>query len=300
MSAVRRIFQIARAEWSDAVRSRRALVLLVLYLLCAVGCMYGTISIFGKMEKELVKVLQLPANEQTGVVSATLWKSKPFQGMVRAVVSNQLVYNDISGRHPVELVSAWFSFLFAPLLVALVAGNRIADDLRSGAVRYAIVRCTRGEWTLGKYLGQALMIACALAVSSVAAWCVALCRLSGVEVGALLPSILGWGLRAWIYSLAWLGVALGASHLTRSGSRATALGIFAIVGLSILPTVLFWCAKWLAWPWLENFDLLAPSAAKGFLWRRGFAPFAAATGHLLALGLTYLALGSAVFRRRDA
>ncbi len=300
MSVLRRIVQVALAEWSDAVRSRRALVLLALYLLCAVGCMYGTISIFGKMEKELVKVLQLPASEQTGIVSATLWKSKPFQRMARAVVSDQLVYNDISGRHPVELVAAWFSFLFAPLLVALVAGNRIADDLRSGAVRYAIVRCTRGEWTLGKYLGQALMIACALAVSSVGGWCVALCRLSGVEVGALLPSMLGWGVRAWIYSLAWLGVALGASHLTRSGSRATALGIFAIVGFSILPGTLTLFAKWLEWSWIENFELLAPSSAKGYLWRRGAVPLVVATGHLVTLGLTYLALGSAVFRRRDA
>ncbi len=300
MSALRRIVQIARAEWSDAVRSRRALVLLALYLLCAVGGMYGTISIFGKMEKELVQVLQLPASEQTGVVSTTLWKSKPFQRMVRAAVSNDLVYNDISGRHPVELVSAWFSFLFAPLLVVLVAGNRIADELRSGSVRYAIVRCTRGEWTLGKYLGQALMIACALAVSSVGAWCVAVCRLSGVEVGALLPSILGWGLRAWIYSLAWLGVTLGVSHLTRSGSRATALGILAIVGFSIFPGILGLCVKWLEWPWLENFDLLVPSAAKGYLWRRGVVPLMMATGHLVTLGATYLALGAFGFQRRDA
>lgn len=300
MNALRRIWQNALAEWSGAIRSRRALVLLLLYLASAVFCMYGTISAFGKMEQELAAVLQLPEGGQTGVVSATLWKSKPFQRIVRAAVRNDLVYRDIEGRHPVELVYAWFAFICAPLLAVLVAGNRVADDLRSGAVRYAIVRCTRAEWTLGKYLGQVFMVGCALAVSAFGAWCVAVCRLSGVGAGELLPSLLGWGVRAWLYSLAWLGIALGVSHLTHSGARATALGIFAVAGLTALPGVLALNAGWFDLPWLENFDVFAPSSAKALLWRRGPVPLAVAAFHLGVLGFAALALGSAEFRRRDA
>lgn len=300
MTTLRRILQNALAEWADAVRSRRALVLLVLYLLAAVGCMYVTISGLGRMETELSEVLQLPANERTGVVSKTLWKSKPFQRMVRAAVADDLVYNDIRGRHPAELVYAWFAFLLTPLLVVLVAGNRVADDLGSGAVRYAIVRCTRAEWTLGKYVGQAVMIAFALAVGALGAWCVAVCRLFGLDVWALLPALFGWGGRAWLYSLAWLGVALGVSHLTKSGSRATALGIFAIAVLAVWEGVLHHLVDAPGWSWIENFDVLAPSAVRGCLWRRGVTPLTAAAFHLLTLGGVYLALGYAVFRRRDA
>ena len=73
-----RIGQVALADSAGAVRSRRALVILVLYLLSAVFCMMGTITMLGKMESELAKVLQLPESERTGVVSVTLWKSKPF------------------------------------------------------------------------------------------------------------------------------------------------------------------------------------------------------------------------------
>ena len=135
MRTLYRIWQNALMEWTGAVRSRRALVLLALYLVFAVGCMYVTISILGKMEVELAKLLQLPASDQTGVVSATLWKSKPFQRMIHSAVSSELVYNDIVGRHPVVLMYGFFAFFFAPLLVMLVSGNRIADDLRSGAVR---------------------------------------------------------------------------------------------------------------------------------------------------------------------
>ena len=157
-----RIVQTALYECANAVRSRRAIVILALYLVSSVFCMTGTISLLGKMESELANVLQLPESERTGVISATLWKSKPFQRMVRKAVDNDLVYEDIRGRHPAELIYGWFAFLFAPLLAVLVASNRIADDLRSGAVRYAIVRVTRLEWTLGKYIGQVLMVAVSL------------------------------------------------------------------------------------------------------------------------------------------
>ncbi|MCQ2394598.1 MAG: ABC transporter permease subunit [Kiritimatiellae bacterium] len=298
MRALGRIWQVALNEWAGAIRSRRALVLLLLYVVAAVMCMYGTISAFSRMEKELAQVLQLPAAEQTGVVSTTLWKSKPFKKIVRAVVQNDLVFKDIEGRHPIELVYAWFVFLCAPLLVVLVSGNRVADDLHSGAVRYSIVRCTRVEWTLGKYLGQALLLVCGLVASALAAWIVAEIRLS--QARALLPAMFDWGTRAWVYSLAWLGVALGISHLSRTGSRATALGIFAVTVLGILPTLLSFFGTKFDLAWLSNFDCLSPSSVTTLLWRQSAEPLGEAAFRLVVLGLFYLLLGSAVFRRRDA
>ena len=174
----------------------------------------------------------------------------------------------------------------------------MAIDLRSGAVRYLIVRSSRAEWSIAKYVGQALLIGLALGVSALGAWGVAACRLSG---GAgLLPSMFGWSLRAWLYSLAWMGMALGLSHITRSGGFATALGIFAFVALSVFPQMLQVNAEWLGVPWLENFDVLVPVTARGYLWRRGTGALSVAAAHLLILGFTYLALGYAVFRRKDA
>jgi ABC-type transport system involved in multi-copper enzyme maturation permease subunit len=300
MRSVFRIGQVALAECAGAVRSRRVLVVLVLYLLVSVFCMSSTITILGKMEAELSKVLQLPETHETGVVSATLWKSVPFQNMVQMGLRNDLVYNDIVGRHPVELIYAWFAFLCAPLLAMLVAGNRIADDLKTGAVRYALVRVTRLEWTLGKYCGQVLMVAIALAVSAVGAWLVAVFRLSGVGMFELLPAMFDWGLRAGLYELAWLGLALGVSHVARSGSRASALGFLAI-GLCVAwPSILKFLSAWIGCGWLEHFDALVPSSAVLSLWRRSFAALFTGGVHLLVLGLAYLMLGHAVFRRGDA
>ena len=300
MRALWHVWQTALGEWGGAIRSRRALVLLVLYLGASLLCMNGTISVLGRMEKELAVVLQLPDSDETGVVSASLWKSKPFNRLVRSVVGESPVLDDISGRHPVELIYAWFVFLCAPLLTVLVAGTRVSEDLRSGAVRYMLVRETRLEWSVGKYLGQALMIAVALVVSAMGAAVVAFCRLpSGTAVSLFLP-LLNWGLRAWIYSLAWLGLALGLSHLTRSPGRATSLGIVAIGLLGALPPVMDFLHTFHGWPsFLTHLRGLVPAGAEMSLWRFSAVPLLSGSFHLVILGLTYLMAGAAFFCRRD-
>ena len=288
MRGLWRIVQTALCEWENALRSRRALVLLLLYLAAAVLCMNGTISLLGRMESELVRVLRLPDAGQSGIVSETLWKSKSFRNMIAAGVDNRLVFEDITHRHPVELLYAWFAFFCAPILVVLVSGTRVAEDLRTGVARYMLVRTTRLEWSFGKYIGQALMIACALAVSAVGAWCVALCRLPAATAARLLPSMLGWGVSAWFYSLAWLGLALGLSHLTRSSMRATAFGILGVGACEALSH------------FFPEIEVVVPSGARMGLWRSSFTPQAVAVFHLATLGLVYLTIGAAVFNRRDA
>jgi len=288
MRGLWRIVQTALCEWENALRSRRALVLLLLYLAAAVLCMNGTISLLGRMESELVRVLRLPDAGQSGIVSETLWKSKSFRNMIAAGVDNRLVFEDISQRHPVELLYAWFAFFCAPILVVLVSGTRVAEDLRTGVARYMLVRTTRLEWSFGKYIGQALMIACALAVSAVGAWCMALCRLPVATAARLFLPMLGWGVSAWFYSLAWLGLALGLSHLTRSSMRATAFGILGVGACEALSH------------FFPEVEVVVPSGARMGLWRSSFTPQAVAVFHLATLGLVYLTAGAAVFNRRDA
>ena len=299
MTSLVRIWQIALAECAGAIRSRRALLTILLYLVLSVACMNGTITMMGRMEQELVTALKLPEGGKTGVVSATIWKSEPFRRMVRKGVGEE-VYADIAGRHPVELIYAWLVFSFVPLLAIMVAGNRISDDLRSGAARYVLVRATRAEWVFGKFLGQFLMTAIALGVSAVGAWVVAVARLSGIGAGPLVVGMFGWGLRALVYSIAWLGVALGFSQTTHSGSRATALGILFLFIFLVLVPVLARLEQKEAWyACFANLDVLNPNNVRPLLWRRGAVPLLVGSGHLVSLGLFYFSLGYAFLARRD-
>lgn len=295
--SLRRVLQAGLFELSGALRSRRAVVVTVLYLAASLLGMNGTISVLGKMEREISSALHLDESDsgKSGVVSKTLWQSKSFQRMARSVVGDSPVYDDICGRHPAELIYAWLTFLFVPLLTMLMAANRVADDVHSGAVRYMITRVTRLEWSLGKYVGNALLMALGLFAGALGAWCVAAFRLSGADLASLFASMLGWGAKAWALSLAWLGLALGVSHVVKSGAKATSLGVSALVAFSAASASLSHFG--------ERFAPLArlfPSGVEHSLWRASFTPVAYASAWLLLLGLMYLTAGYAFFARRDA
>lgn len=300
MNSLRQLWRVACYEWFDALRSRRALVVLLLYMAVAVCNMYWSISLLGKLEKELVTMLQLPPSEQTGVVSTALWKSKPFQRLMKEMTRNDAVLNDITGKHPVELIYAWFAFFYTPLLVVLVAGSRIAEDLGSGAVRYIVFRTSRATWSLGKFFGQALMIGFALLLSGVGAYAVAKFRLSGSGTPDLLFNMLQWSGRAWIFSIPYLGLAMGLSHLTKSSSKATVIGIVAIAACFIATILLRHFSGDTGWrACLPYLAVLVPEDHKMYLWRSSLAPLVTGTVYLVTLGFCYLLAGYALFRKRD-
>jgi len=294
------MWRVACYEWFDALRSRRALVVLLLYMAAAVCNMHWSINLLHKLEKELASVLQLPLSEQTGVVSTALWKSKPFQRIMKQMAQNDLVLQDITGKHPIELIYAWFAFFYTPLLVVLVSGNRIAEDLGSGAVRYMIFRIPRLSWTLGKFIGQLLMIGLALILSGIGAYLVAKFRLSGSGTPDLFVNVLQWSVRAWIFSIPYLGLAMGLSHLTKSASKATVMGIIAITVCFVLTFLLRHFTTENGWrSCLPFISLLLPDEHKMYLWRNALAPLVTGTAFLLSLGFCYLLIGYAFFRKRD-
>lgn len=300
MNGLRQVWRVACYEWFDALRSRRALVVLLLYMAAAVCNMHWSINLLHKLENELATVLQLPQSGQTGVVSTALWKSKPFQRIMKQMAQNDLVLQDITGKHPVELIYAWFAFFYTPLLVVLVSGNRIAEDLGSGTVRYMIFRISRISWSLGKFLGQTLMIGLALLLSGLGAYAVATCRLYGSGTPDLCANVLQWSVRAWLFSIPYLGLAMGLSHLTRSASKATIMGIIAITVCFVLSFLLRHFTTETGWrSWFPYLNLLMPEDHKMYLWRNAPAPLATGSAYLVTLGFCYLLTGYAFFRKRD-
>ena len=298
--AIARITRVAVTEWAVAVRSRRALVVTLLFLAVSGGLMYMMVSVFASLEETLVETLNLPASDSTGSVTMTLWKSKPFTRMVQHFAGSSLVFADIQGRHPIVLAYAMLVFWCAPLLTLMVSASRVADDIRSGAARYWLVRVTRTEWSLGKTLGEALMLATAMGIGALAADAVVCARLTPADGVRLLPDIFDWTVRAWVYAFAWLGIFMGLSHLVKSGGKATALGVLAMLGAAAWEPMLKNLAENVAgFGWAGHLDALVPGSAWTLLWRRSPAVVLQGVVHLAALAFFYLALGAAVLRRRD-
>jgi len=131
---------------------------------------------------------------------------------------------------------------------------------------------------------------------ALAAWIVAATRLSGADSFALLPPMLVWAVKGWTLSLAYLGMALGLSHLTRSGAKATAFGVISLIVCFAVPKL---ASRYLPAA-AGTLELVFPVSAEHSLWRASFRPVGGAALWLLALGLMYLSAGYAFFARRDA
>lgn len=299
MTFLRWVLLIARNEWGDAFRSRRAVVILLLYLSAAALTMNGLLSGILRLEKELGEILLLSASPEPGAVVDALWKSARFRDMVAGMVRSDSLAAELTGVSPVALAFAGLAFLYTPFLIALIAPVRVSEELAGGAVRYVLLRAPRLAWSLGKFLGQILFVAAGLALSAAGAWLITVIRLPGADHVAIGVSLLEWTVRVWMYGFTYVGLSLGVAHLTRSPGRATALALVAVIGMSILA----WVTKTYDPTWLPGvapvIHQLTPQAYRTDLWRQTPAYAGPAILALLCLGFTYLLAGYAVFRRRD-
>ena len=300
MTSILRALRVAAADVGASLRSRRATVMTLLFAVVSAAAAYGLVSLFATIEREVVAALGLPGSDDPCSVSVVLWKSRPFTRFMEGVSGGSLVFADIKGIHPLVLAYAFFMFSAVPLLTLLVTAPKIAEEIRSGAARYWLARATRMEWSMGKYLGEAVLVAVSLLVGAMSAWVVVALRLPGSDGAVLLPEFLCWTARAGVYAFAWLGLFTGVSHLARSGGRATAFSILAAAAVTALPLALSNAAE--AFPalsFLERLDVLAPRSAMPLLWRSSPAALLQGVFHMVALSFLYACAGAAVFARRD-
>lgn len=295
----RSVWLVARFELADAGRSRRAATLLLLYLAAAtLGC-NAFINVMHRLEAQLADLLQVGSASSAGIVTDALWKSERFRHMMISLVGDRETAMGLLSTPPVSLVYGWLAFLYTPAFVLMFASTRISGDVETGAARFVLFRTSRLAWCLGKYAGQALMLVLALALSAAGAWAVAHVRLAGMDGPLVARTMLVLAAKAWLYSLAFLGMALGLSQLSRSPNACMALGFVIWMGLGMLT----WIARRAAGGALEGlWDgllLLTPQGHQLDLWHRDAAHLASAAAYLVTLGLAYLGIGHAFFARKN-
>jgi len=298
-SMARQIGLVLRQELADSLRSRRAAVILLLYLAVSALTMNGALSGLLRLENELASLLQLPASPEPGAVTTALWKSERFRRIVASATGSSSLVSELIGVSPIVLIFAGLAFFYTPLLAVLVVAPRISEEVAGGAARFALVRTSRGAWSTGKALGLVTLVAVGLLMGGAGAWIVARFRMPGANGPELAMGILLESVRALIFSLPYLGLALGVSHVTRSPSRAVgaALATLFIVGL-LAWTSAKYEGEGVARLW-TGVRALTPQAYRVDLWYRSPARFIPAAIALAALGASYGVAGFVLFRRRD-
>lgn len=298
----RQTLLIARNEWGYALRSRRALAVLTLYVAVAALTMNGLLSALLRLERELGELLRLSAAPAPGSVVDALWNSARFRQLVAGAVGSESLAAELVGVSPVALAFAGLAFFYTPLLVALLAPARVAEELGRGTLRFIAIRAPLLAWTLGKFLGQVLLIGAGLGFSALTAWAVAVYRLPGADSAAIGAGLVSWTLRVWLYAAAFAGLTMGAAHLTKSPSRAILVAVLALIAVAVAAWGGGQLAEsgWQGWRTLGPLlRAITPQAYRADLWRRSAAHLAPAAAALGSLALCYLLAGYALRRRRD-
>ena len=296
---LRHFVVVAAHEIVDGFRSRRALALLLLYLLGSVASCLLFIKVLHSIEEELVTAMGLTPSAEAGSVTATLWQSDSFKHMMGELVGDRALAARLLAIPPLSLFYGWLSFTFAPLLVLLLSSPRIAEEVGTASVRYVLVRTGPAEWCTGKLAGQAVMLLAALLVSAAGAWAVGYVRFSGFEPLGSIPHLAGFALKAWIYTWPFLCLALAVSQFTRSPVIATAAAfvVFTVITIASFAAEHFTGEGWRRF--LDVVFLFTPRASRLGLWTPEAAQFVPAAVLLAAIGLFYFLCGYAFFVRRD-
>lgn len=289
---------VASHEWADSIRTKRAILLLLLFGGCAVLGTSWFIRLLKAAESQLVKTLGLDAGVSGGATAA-LWQSDFFRHTITGMVGDKDVAEALLACTPIGLYFGWLAMTFAPWLVALTASARLTDEIWSGSARFVLCRTSRLAWLLGKVLGQALQLFAALTLCAAAAWITARLMLDSMEGARTLADMALFVPKAWVYGLSFLGLVSGLSLFCRSPGVANVLGIVGCIAASaIYHTAHHFAGEgWrrildavqLLLPRHHYFDLMRPEATHAL----SGAVFA------LALGFGYLMIGYARLSRRD-
>jgi ABC-type transport system involved in multi-copper enzyme maturation permease subunit len=227
MTSPRDIALVALYEWIRAIRTWRALALVTLYIVASAGGANIFVEVLGELETALAETLGVPPTAQVGVMLDQLQESDSF----RRVIADMTGSTDLQPvlRHPVlAIFHLWLGLILVPFVGATAAAESISGDLASRAIRYEAVRTGRLELVTGRFLGQALLTGVASVVGTVGAWTIGVLLLYGTDPVDLAMSLVQLSIRAWAYSLAYVGMGIGISQWTANPNLARVLAIVGV------------------------------------------------------------------------
>jgi len=301
MNAFSQVYVTAKHELIDSMRSKRAVIL---FLLCLVGALVAThffIKLLMMLEAQFVELLQLPEGADPGTVTVSIWESPRYERMLQGMMRDDAELAAVLAPiPPVSLFYGSIASMMMPLFVVFLSATRIADEMGSGSARSPLFRCSRLTWCLGKFWGQAVVLFPVLMLSAVAAWGISYFRLPTFDPVTTAQYMLVFGFKSWLYTLAWLGLALGVSQLTKSGNVATAIALILMIASAVLDGfVRYKVGPGLAQLWDSAHQLIPQGHWRNLWWPNRLEFNLTSAVMLLVLAHLYMMIGFFFTRRRD-
>jgi hypothetical protein len=297
---IRDALVVAEQDLAESLRSRKALVLLGLYLAGALAACGIFVRVLQEVETVVADQLRVAHTSKPGTMTRALMESDELQDVLTGLIGDPVLAAELVRIPPMALFYGWVALTFVPALVAMTSSDAIAGELATGSARFALVRTDRTSWAVGKLIGQASLIGVGISLGAVGAYVVGWSGLLTFEPTDTAVWLARLSIRAWVYSIAWLGIVMGAGQLTRSVPGARGLGLLALVLLGTASVALGSPFVMDKAPILApTVHQLLPGAHQLDLWRPDLALRMTAIGALITIGLAAFALGHQRLLRVD-
>lgn len=264
----------ALVAWFDlfeSVRSRKFLALLVIHLAGAMVATATFVEVLKEIENTLAEQLAVASTDKAGTMTKSLMESEQFQEILANLLRDPELAAELVTVPPIALFYGWLALFGLPALVVFTSSDAISSELSTGSARFALFRTSRSAWAFGKLGGQSLLMAIMVFAGALGVWIVAYFTMASFDGPDTAWWLLRLGARAWVYGFAFLGLSLGVSQLTKSVNGSRALGLFALIVVSVLGTVsqvdhIVEYAPLLidglspVWPYSHKIDLWRPSS----------------------------------------
>ena len=301
MRLIRDAWIVARFDLLESLRSRKALVFLVLYVAGAVAATWIFTEVLQEVEEQLAEQLLVARTTQPGSLTQAVMESPELRGVIARLVKDDALADTLLSLPPIALLYHWVALSFAPAFVALTSADSISQEVATGSVRFALFRTDRTAWATGKLAGQAALALVGLTLGAVGAWITGWIQLASFEPAATALWMSRYLVTAFLFAFAHLGLMLGVSQVTRSVPWSRALGLIVLVAV-------FAANGWLgrdsvrdsAPALIDSVRQIFPAAHRLDLWRPELSDFAPAAVILVAIGIAGFAAGHLRFLKRDA
>jgi hypothetical protein len=290
---------VARWWLARALRTRSAVAVLSVYVLTIAGGTWVFTRILLEMERAAARALMVPMTDKPGAMLDTLRERGELMSVLEGLIGDA---EQAAWALDLPILSSyafWLGLAVVPFLAAAAGAETIAPDIRDRSLRFELVRTGRLELILGRFAGQALLVAVGLLCGFAGVWVLAMVAMVEQPPVEQATSLLMFMPRLWVWSLPWLGLGVACSQLTGTVNfaRTMALGgvAFGLIGYALLKHEL---APRL--PWLGDLLLpvMPPTWLRG-LWGPGW-PWLTSAAALAGLAIVAALVTYPLFRRRNA
>ncbi len=276
-------WRIARFDLGTAIRTRRAMVAIILYALGAFATAMVLVKIEGAVGEQINQIRTLAATE--GQLSGE-GVGKMEEAISKLVGGDLETARHLLGLPLVILGFFWMSLTFLPFLIVLVSHDIVNVEVRNRSARFVLLRTSRAALLIGKMMSHGLLFLGVTVLSNAVLFGYAWARLDHFAPGpAALLLLKIWALTV-PFGFCWLAFTALVSSIIDNGGVAMVVGGIALIMLSMLSMH-------------DTIGFLSPSHYKLALWSPRWSTSLVGAGAYLGFGAVFLAGAWARMTWRD-